>query len=440
MFKGLNILFLSRAFAKCLLFIAPLSFANQKVPDGELMLGFPPSSDSQVTFANYLNYPNSKWSFNHAGAPLNVVVLPRSGQLVSFKENLVPNLGSKKILLGNNKQQSLAAVFTNNETDGIVIVKNNEIKYERYWNYGDKDRHHIWFSATKSLVSAAIGLLVEQGKVDLNASPVKYIPELVNSGFARTTIQQVLNHRTSIDFKENYTDLNSNFFKFYAPALNMAWLPGGRDVQPDKDKIYGVHDFLAKYIKADPKSSPDEVFDYNSANADVIGWLIARVSGMPLNEFIRKNIWSKLQVEHDAFMAVDRAYMAVATGGMNTTARDAARLGVMIMNDGRYNGQQILPKQWLEQITQLSVIDKQRMKANPKYREEPWQAYKNMWWVLDAGQGEFAAVGIYGQVIYINKAQNVVAAYFSSQPVASAAKNQMFRDKLSAIRQVARDL
>lgn len=405
-----------------------------------LMVGFPPAIASQVTFANYLTYPYSKWAFNFASAPLNVVLLPRKGQIDTFKQNLTPELGEQIIELADNRRQSLEQVFAQNETDGVVILKNNEIKYEHYWHYGEQDRHHIWFSATKSLVSAAFGILVEQGKVDLKASPVKYIPELKNSGFARTTIQQVLNHSSGIDFKENYTDLNSNFFKFYAPALNMAWLPGGRDTQPGQQSIYGVHDFLVNYIKPDNEIVPGEVFDYNSANADVIGWLIARISGQSLNDFIQQHIWSKLQVEHDAFMAVDRAYMPVATGGMNSTIRDAARFGAMILNNGQFAGQQVIPKNWLQQITQLSSKDKDKMSANGKYQNESWKAYKNMWWLLDAEKGEFAAVGIYGQVIYINRAKNVVAAYFSSQPVATAANNQMFRDKLAAVRQITNTL
>jgi len=422
------------------LFAVTSTFAASNSQEKALMVGVPPTSESQVTFANYLTYPNSKWSFNHAGAPLNVVMVQRGGQINFFKENPLPNLSKKVIHLDKQRKQTFETVFTENETDGIVILKNNEIKYEKYWNYGDRERQHIWFSATKSLVSAALGILVAQGKIDLNASPVKYIPELKNSGFSRTSIQNVLNHRSSIDFKENYTDYNSNFIKYYAPALNMAGMPGARDVQPNKDIIYGVHDFLTKYIKADKHSTPGDMFDYNSVNADVIGWLITRVSGMSLNDFIQKNIWSKLQVEHDAFMVADRAYMPVATAGMNSTARDAARFGSLIMNDGLYNGQQIIPKNWIEKITHISPLDMKRMQENKKYQGETWQAYKNMWWVLDAQQGEFAAVGVYGQVIYINKAKNVVAAYFSSQPKATAANNQMFRDKLTAIRQVASDL
>jgi len=406
----------------------------------DIMVGFPPSPQSQVTFANYRDYPMSKWSFNNAGAPFNLVMIPRSGQIDFFKENSKGEIGKKRIVLSKGREDTVENVFQKNDADSIVLIKDNEIKYEQYWQYSDKDRQHIWFSATKSLVSTALGILVAQGKVDIQASPAKYIPELKNSGFARTTIQNVLNHSSSIMFKENYTDLNSDFLKYYAPALNMAWVPGARDAQPDKTKIYGTYDFLSHFIKMDESAKPGSVFDYNSANADVIGWLISRISGMPLNDFIAKNIWSKLHMEHDATMAVDRAYMPVATAGMNSTTRDAARFGQMILNNGKYKGEQIVPAQWLKQITQLTDTDKKKMLTNPKYKNESWQAYKNMWWVLDDEKGEFSAVGIHGQVIYINQSKNVVAAFFSSQVKASAANNQQFSDKLTAVRQLALQL
>ncbi len=406
----------------------------------DVMVGFPATAISQVSFKNYRHYPYSKWAFNHAGAPYNLLSIPRAGAIDFFSENIDSSIGGQQITLSDKRKTGVADLFVNNDADSIIFIKNGQIKYEQYWNFADKDRQHIWFSATKSLVSTAFGILVAQDKVDLQASPAKYIVELKNSGFARTSIQNILNHSSAIDFKENYTDRNSDFLKYYAPALNMAFLPGARDAQPENTEIYGIHDFVSRFVKEDKTIKPGAAFDYNSANADVLGWLITRISGMPLNEFISKNIWSKLAVEHDASIAADRAYMPVATAGMNTTLRDAARFGSLILNDGRYNGEQIIPKSWVLAITTLSKQDKAKMNSNPKYKNESWQAYKNMWWILDAEQGEFAAVGIHGQVIYINKSKNVVAAMFSSQVKASSANNQQFRDKLIAIRQVAKSL
>lgn len=405
-----------------------------------VMIGTPPSKESQVTFSNYRTHPYSEWAFRNAGAPLNVLMIPRSGKIYPLKENIDKNIGTLMLKDANGKNKTVNQILNENFTDGFLVLKGNEILYEKYFNGLSKDYQHIWFSATKSLTSTAFGILVDQGKVDLNDSPLKYIPELKGSGFERVTIQNILNHSTSIDFKENYTDPNSDFLKYYGPAMNMAYVPGGRDAKPGSSDIYGVYDFLAKFIKPITKEQPGDVFDYNSANSDLLGWLIARISGMPYERFLQKYIWSKLGAEHDAYVTVDRAYMGISTGGFNCTLRDAARFGSMILNRGKFNGQQIVSPEWVDASIKLSSKDKAKMKNNEKYVDSSWLAYKNMWWVLDDDKGEYAAVGIHGQVIYINRNSNIVISFFSSQPVASAAEATSFWSKLFACRKIAEEL
>jgi CubicO group peptidase (beta-lactamase class C family) len=408
--------------------------------DTAVMNGVPPSRESQVTFKNYRHYPFNKWAFHNSSAPFNMLTIPRQGEVSLLVQKNRTELGRLELTDGFGETLTVDQVLINNDTDGFVVLRDDEILFERY--YGDMNRHdhHIWFSATKSLVSTALGILVEEGKIKLSDSPAKYISELKGSGFERTTIQNVLNHSSAIDFKENYTDESSDFLKYYGPALNLAYIPGGRDAQPGKTDIYGVHDFLEKFIGEDKTLQPGDEFDYNSANADVAGWLVARVSGVPLHDFLQEKIWSKLGAEHDALIAVDRAYMPVATGGMSTTLRDAARFGQMILNQGRVNEEQVIPANWVDQSLRISANDKLKMKRNSNYQENAWIAYKNMWWIIDDEQGEYAAVGIHGQVIYINRSANVVIAYFSSQPVASSSRNPQFQSKLFAAQKIARHL
>ena len=412
-----------------------LSFSQHN--DQEPMQGVPPTRESQVTMANYRDYPASRWAFRNAGAPMHSVMIPRAGNISQFAKPSRPELGEFKVADLQGKDKGFDQLFKDNYADGLVIVQGQKMLHERY--FGDFSEHdaHIWFSMSKSLASTAFGLLVDQGLVNLQASPAKYIPELVGSGFERVSIQQVLDHATSIDFHETYTDLDSDFARYYAPALNMGWLPGAADVQPDNTEIYGVHDFLGRFIKPDPDRVPGDNFDYNSANADVLGWLIARLSGQPFQDYIEDNIWSKIGAEHDAYMLVDRAYMPAVTGGMNSTTRDAVRFGMMVRDQGEYNGQQIIPASWIDSTLDVSDQLLANMKANSRYQNESWSAYHNMWWILDATAGEYCAVGIHGQVIYINRRADTVMVWFSSQPGAAAPGNANFRAKLQAARKLA---
>ncbi len=426
---------------KCLLLsllLSPLAVSSAPAT-GEVavMDGVPPSRESQVTLKNYRQYPMSRWAFRNAGAPLNVVVIPRQGTIFELPGPLNPELGKRRFTDLHGRESSLDELFEANFADGLVVVRGRQLLHERYFHDFNPRAQHIWFSMTKSLASTAFGLLVAQGKVDLEASPAKYIPELKGSGFERVTIQQVLDHATAIDFKENYTDLQSDFLKYYAPALNMGWVRGAADAQPEDTEIYGAHDFIVRFVKPDPALQPGEAFDYNSSNADVLGWLIARISGETFQDFVQRNIWSRIGAEHDAFIAVDRAYVPVATGGMNSTLRDAARFGMLVRDRGAFNGQQVIPASWVDATLELDDRLRDNMAANPKYSDDPWIAYHNMWWVLDDKTGEYCAVGIHGQVIYINRSADTVMAWFSSQPGASAARNPDFHSKLRAARELA---
>ena len=425
-----------------LLIIATFTISTQVTADSSLkvqqpMEGVPPSRSSQVTLKNYRDYPMSRWAFQNAGGPLHVVMVPREGEIYRLKKAFDQSIGITQYTDQEGKKSSFDEIFENNYTDGLVIVRGDEILHERYFGGFNENAQHIWFSMTKSLVSTAFGMLVEQGKVDLTASPAKYIAELKGSGFERVSIQNVLDHATAIAFKENYTDPDSDFWKYYAPTLSMGWMPGAADASPDDSNIYGTHDFLTHFIKANLALKPGEEFDYNSSNADLLGWLIARISGESLQDYIQTHIWAKLGAEHDAYIAVDRAYMPVATGGMNTTVRDAARFGMMVRDGGIFNGEQLIPRNWVNASLNISSKTRGNMAANLKYSQDPWRAYHNMWWVLDENTGEYCAVGIHGQVIYINRSANTVMVWFSSQPTASSANNPVFHAKLTAARELA---
>jgi len=403
----------------------------------DVMRSFPPTRESQVTFANYLSAPFNSWGLWNMDAVAHTAMLPRGGELPTLITTIDSSLGQRKIHDANGDELSLDGLLEKHDADGFLVLRDNEVVYENYFNGFSEHSRHIWFSMTKSLVSVAFGVLMDKYDIDLSASPAKYIEELKGSGFERTSIQDVFNHASAIAFKENYVDPDSDFARYYAPAMGLGFIPGAQDAQPADTEIYGVYDFLAKFVQQDRAHQPGEMFEYNSANADVIGWLIARLSDMPLHEFISQHIWSKLGTYHDAAIIVDRAYMPAATGGMTSTLRDAALFGQLVLNRGQANGKQLVPAAWIDETLNLDDLDRQRYAKNSLYGDEWWQYYKNMWWILDPAKREYAACGVHGQVIYINGSTNTVIAQFSSQPTASQIGSVEFRSKLMAIREIA---
>lgn len=398
------------------------------------MNGFPPSRESQVSFQNYRDYPFSKWSFRNMAAPFPVLIIPREGPVHLFKE--AGNSAGDKMVTAT---ETFETVFATNEADAVIVLQNNTIRFEKYWNGLSRHYQHIWFSVTKSLTSTALGILVSQNKIDLSASPVKYVPELRGGPWERTTIQDVLNMSTAMGFAESYTDTAGFFYKEYGKASNFFYVPGP-EVDLQTTKVLGVYDFLTNSATQNNNMLPGYKFEYNSTNVDVISWIISRITGKTYNEFIQENIWSKIGAEHDAYITTDRAYTAMATGGMNTTLRDAALFGTLILNRGKIDGKQLVPANWIDETLKLTSADKERYSRNDVYVKAgmPWVAYKNFWWILDETKGEYAAIGIHGQVIYINRSADMVIAYFSSQPIASSAGNKNFLAKLTACRALAK--
>ena len=432
---------MSRVLFNIVIILCGYSLLSYSEPGSQsVMEGTPPTRDSQATMKNYRDYPFSGWTFQNMGAPLNIVMVPRGGDIAELNQPSNQALGKKIFIDKTGAEMTLEDLFKVHFARGMILIQDDKVLYEKYFDGFGPHKQHIWFSMSKSLASAALGILVEQGKIDIKKSPAHYIPELKNSGFERVTIQNLLDMATSIDFKETYTDMTSDFALKYAVAMNMGWLPGARDAQPESTEIYGVHDFLSKYIKPNKELEPGTDFDYNSSNADVIGWLISRVSGQPYEQFISEQIWSKLGMEHDAYFTVDRAFMPVVTGGMNSTLRDAARFALMIKNEGKVNNKQLIPSAWINSALNIDEKLKSHMTTNPKYGEESWEAYHNMWWILDSEKGEFCATGIHGQVIYINRSKNTVMVWFSNQPGAAAPKNINYQSKLNAARSLVNSL
>ena len=432
---------MNRVLLNIVIILCGYSSLSYSEPDSQsVMEGTPPTRDSQATMKNYRDYPFSGWTFQNMGAPLNIVMVPRGGDIAELNQPSNQALGKKIFIDKTGAEMTLEDLFKVHFARGVILIQDDKVLYEKYFDGFGPHKQHIWFSMSKSLASAALGILVEQGKIDIKKSPAHYIPELKNSGFERVTIQNLLDMATSIDFKETYTDMTSDFALKYAVAMNMGWLPGARDAQPETTEIYGVHDFLSKYVKPNTELEPGTDFDYNSSNADVIGWLISRVSGQPYEQFISEQIWSKLGMEHDAYFTVDRAFMPVVTGGMNSTLRDAARFALMIRDEGRVKNKQLIPSTWINSALNIDEQLKSHMTANPKYGEESWEAYHNMWWILDSEKGEFCATGIHGQVIYINRSKNTVMVWFSNQPGAAAPKNINYQSKLNAARSLVNSL
>jgi hypothetical protein len=374
------------------------------------MVGSPPPVERRIRFqdGSHYTFPQTRWTFSHwrevfptrnvARGTGPVSALPRAERDDIDTVSFVP-MGATAPMTW---RESLAV----NYTDGIVVLHRGRIVYERYFGALTAERPHIAFSVTKSFFGTLAAMLVDEGRLDPAAPVAKYIPELAASGFGDATVQQVLDMTTGLDYSEDYGDPKS---KFLAYARAVGFLPR----PPGDTGAATTYEFLQGITR---QGSHGRVFSYRSPNTDVVGWLIARVTGEPADTMLRERIWSRLGAEGDASISLDPIGTALVSGGLNTQLRDLARFGEMMRRDGYFNGQQIVPRSVIAAIRRGADRD---AFAAAGYSTMPGWSYRDQWWITHDDHGAFMARGIHGQAIYVDPAAEMVIARYASHPQAS---------------------
>ncbi|MBY5948450.1 serine hydrolase domain-containing protein [Photobacterium rosenbergii] len=403
----------------------------------------PASPEKQATKGTWTQAPYNKWTFRNMGLHPSVMV-PRDGDIVAIPEALDPKLAELEFDY-QGKTYTVRDAMIGDHTDGYIVVHNGKVLHEEYFGEFTEKDHHMWASSTKSLTGQALGLLVEQGKVDVNAKVETYIEELKGTHFGQRTVREVLNMVTALNYSEDYVNMEpGDFSTEYFRRLGFVAAFDLEAIDPIKDDTpRGLLEF-APFFTQNPDLQPSYKYEYHSPNVDVIGWIISRVSGQPLQTFIAENIWSKLGAEHDAFMMADMTFVAVATGGMNTTLRDFARVGMAMANNGKYNGEQVFSEDWVKDTFALTEEEKlhtarsdYRVDENSPVYDQWLEGYKNYLWVHDSEKGIGSFRGVFGQNLYINQEKNLVIATFSSTPSASNAARETNRPRMAAFEAVA---
>ena len=378
------------------------------------MVGSPPPPDKLIRFADGSSYkfPQFRWSFSNyrqLGPSTNVSrglsapsALPRAERTDLDAVSFVP--------LGKTEPMTWGQAFNANYTDGVVVLHKGRIVYEKYGGAFSPEGQHIAMSVTKSFFGTIGQALVAEGKLDENAKVAQYVPELKNTAFGDATVRQLLDMRTGLKYSENYADPKAEIWDHVRAGGVLPRPPGYQGPQT-------FYEFLQTVQKEGEHGGN---FAYKTVNSDALGWVIRRVTGKSIGQNLSERVWSKLGMEQDAYFNVDSVGNEFAGGGLNTGLRDLARFGEMMRNEGRYNGQQILPKAVIDDIRKGG--DKAAFQA-AGYATLPGWSYRNMWWVSHNEHGAFAARGVHGQAIYIDPKAEMVIARYASFPMPANAFN-----------------
>ncbi len=393
------------------------------------MVGAPPPPDRVVRFddGSYFRFPAMRWSVSNFRQLMPTVNVSRGiGPPKALPRAMRDDIdGVTFTPLGADRQMTWDESLLANYTDGIVILHKGRVVHERYFGVLRPDGQHGAMSVTKTFVGTLAAMMVAEGKLDPARNVADYVPELGSSAFGDATVRQVMDMTTGIRFSEDYSDPTAEVWA-HAAAGNP--LPKPQDYAGPRS----YYDFLKT---VGPEGKHGQAFHYRTANTDALGWILARVSGRSVAQLLSERIWSKLGAEQDAYMSVDSTGTPFAGGGLNMGLRDLARFGEMIRNDGRYNGQQIVPKSAIDDIRRGGHRE---AFAKAGYDLLTGWSYRAMWWVTHDEDGSIMARGVHGQALYINPTAQVVIARFASHPVAGNAANDP--TSLPAFRAMARHI
>jgi CubicO group peptidase (beta-lactamase class C family) len=370
---------------------------------GLLMRGAPPPAERRVNFDNWRTAPYNRWGFLHVSRIVPSATIYRGTRPVDIMTRWTKNINLITFNDRDGKLMSVGQMIQNTYTDGFIVLKDGKIITEQYFNGMTPANRHIIWSCSQAVVGSLMGIFVQNGTVDLTATVDQYIPELRDSGFGDATLRQVLDMRVGLHYSEDYAaDAPRN--------IRQLWRATGFGPPRSPDE-YSIYDYLASIPK---KGTHGLSFQYATANTEVLGWIIERVSGKPLVQVLSETIWSKMGVERDAYSIVNRLGSASPGGGFCLTLRDFARFGQTHLLNGRFNDRDVIPAFWIEDIRTAA--------GRPALRNSDVEGlfsqtgFRSQWWVTGSADGSYFAMGIYGQFLYINPESKVVIAKMSSYP------------------------
>ncbi len=399
-------------------FIAPVYAADYSTAaELKLMQGFPPPPDKQVTKATAMKTaPFNRWSYQHMRIFYPTANVPAADKPVPLSKTIDWSFedGVKIKEPGTGVTKTVADFLKETWADAIVVIRGDQIVYEKYLNGMNPNQPHQMMSATKSFAGLLGLMAVADGKLKESDLVTKHLPELKkkNGAFDGATFGQVLNMTNSMDFSEVYADPRSGIMTY---AAVLGWTP----------KVKGIKypPSLYKYLetlKIDPKHKHGEIFHYQTPKTDVVNWVTNRVTHESFQEYLYDKIWSKIGTEGETYVLLDNNATLVAGGGLNATPYNLARFAMMMKDGGKFNGRQVVPESVVDKIAKggsIEAFDNGPDSDDVVHKKGEW-SYRAQWWVKHTkGMEAFMAIGVHGQWIYIDRNHDIAIVKLGSMPV-----------------------
>jgi CubicO group peptidase (beta-lactamase class C family) len=284
--------------------------------------------------------------------------------------------------------RSIDDYLDRNPVTGLLIARGDTILYEHY-RYARKDTDRFMSqSMAKTIVGMLIGIAVSEGSIhSIDDLADVYVPALADSAYGRTSIRDLLHMSSGVAFFED-DNAGDDRDKL------------GRDLFSPNGE--GAIAAVKRFNRRD--HPPGTHFSYASSETEVLGLVLSHATRQSVAQYTSERVWKKMGMESDASWGRDATGQDITFCCFNATLRDWARLGLMLAYDGKWNGQQIVPRDWVLQATSVSSSDQYLApgKATPLF------GYGYQTWILPGERRMFALQGMDGQRIIVDPRSKLV--------------------------------
>jgi CubicO group peptidase (beta-lactamase class C family) len=359
-------------------------------PEMGLMRGTPPPPERLVTSDNWIEGPFNRWGFLHVRELAHTARISRGDGPV------------RELPAGDDiGDAGLVKALGETYTDGLCVVHDGRVVLEHYIDGMGPHDTHLLMSVSKSLTATLIGVLAEEGDVDPAAEVPDYIAELRGTSWDGCTVQHCLDMRAGTKFnEEDYGDGQSD-------GVLIDEVSGYRTLRTP-----GLPPDTYTWIKGLPNDGEHGgPFRYRSILTDVLAWVAAEATGTRFPDLLADRLWRRIGAERDAEIIVDAAGFPAAEGGICTTLRDLARVGLQYLDGG------VVPERWRARLRADDPELRAAFEGDTVRARFPATAYHDCWWVTDPEAGIYSGYGINGQQLFVHHPTGTVIARFSTWPI-----------------------
>ncbi|TWU39516.1 serine hydrolase domain-containing protein [Novipirellula artificiosorum] len=353
------------------------------------------------------NQKKLRWAMRHMRELFPTqAVRPGDAKVWTLPESLIDE-SSFQFHTKANEAMSLGQSLQHLEADAFIVLHDGKIVVERYFEGMRSDTPHFLASINKSIVASVVSSLIDEGTLKENAQIDSdgYVPELALSAYAGATVRQILDMLSAVDY--TYVDDD-------AVGREASLAAHSRSIQPDAKHLggpIGVREFLLTLKPWQGHKHGGDML-YKESDPAVLVWAAEKVTGKRFAEIASERMWQKIGAEHPMEVVCDPR--GRWTYHISVTARDLARWGQMLLNDGKAREEQVVPKRFIEDIRHSGNV--QQLQESPLTGElfPEGVGYRSFFYRDTKGKDAIAAVGAYGQMVYVSPEAKTVIVLFSS--------------------------